>query len=377
MDKIYDHLKQQQDKMMESLKTIVECESPSKDKALSDILSNKLIEIFQQLTGGKATPIQIKDYGNHVRGEFGEGEEQILLVGHYDTVFPAGKIKELPFRVEGNKAYGPGIFDMKGGLIAGIYALKTIKELGIKLDKKVVFLFNSEEEIGSPTSRQYIEEEARKSKYVMVLECAGPNGAVKTMRKGVGMFDLQIKGKAVHSGIDYENGVSAVQELAKQIVYLHGLTDLSKGTTVNVGKIQGGTTYNVVAENASAEIDLRIATHAEAQRVIPQILSVKPFDTRTKVEMTGGLNRPPFERTEGGAGMYKLAKELAAKYLGFELGEVSTGGASDGNFTSSISPTLDGMGAFGEGAHSVTEYIVVDQLPVRSALIALLLANLK
>lgn len=240
MDRIYGYLKEQQDDIVETLKVVVGNESPSKNKAVSDVLSKKLIELFNNLTGGKAQAIKVEEYGDRVRGEFGEGDEQILLVGHYDTVFPAGTIKKLPFRIEGNKGYGPGIFDMKGGLVAGIYALKAIKELGLGFNKKVVFIFNSDEEIGSPSSRPYIEEEARKSKYVLVLECAGPNGAVKTMRKGVGIFDLKIKGKAVHLGIDFENGVSAVDELAHQILYLHSLTDLSKGTTVNVGRIEGG-----------------------------------------------------------------------------------------------------------------------------------------
>ncbi|MDR1732337.1 MAG: M20 family metallopeptidase [Synergistaceae bacterium] len=377
MDRIYDALKRQRKEMLEVLKVLVEHESPSHNKALGDVLAGKLAEFFEELTGGRTKRIPVEGYGDFIRGEFGDGEEQIFVVGHYDTVFPEGTLRERPFRVEGNKGYGPGIFDMKGGLTAGLFALKTLKDLHIPLGKKVVFLFNSDEEPGSLKSRPIIEEEAAKSKYALVLEPAGPGGSIKTMRKGVGRFTLDIGGKAVHSGADFTSGVSAVNELARQILFLSGLTDLEKGTTVNVGRVEGGTVSNVVAEWAHAEIDLRIATEEEGDRVIPQILGLKPCDPKARVEITGGLNRPPYRRTKDVEALYLMAKDLAAKYLDFDLPEISTGGASDGNFTALHVPTLDGLGAYGEGSHSASENIDIDRLPERSALIALVLANLK
>ncbi len=364
--------------ILNCLRTVVELESPSGNKRLCDALSGKLAALFSQLTGGRCSIIEDGTYGNHVRGEWGEGEEQILMLAHYDTVFAAGTLQTRPFRVEGGKAFGPGIFDMKGGLVQGLYALNALQALELNIDKRVVFLFNSEEEIGSPSSRAIIEAEARKSKYVLVLECSmAPYGAVKTMRKGVGRFELKITGRAAHSGVDFERGVSAIDEMARQTLYLHGLTDLATGTTVNVGTVHGGTVSNVVAAEATAEIDLRIGSLAEAERVIPKILGLKPQLAGAKLTITGGLNRPPFERNGDTEKMYLLAKDLADKYLGFELREASTGGGSDGNFTAKIASTLDGLGAVGDGAHTDGEYIVVDELSRRSALIGLLLASLK
>lgn len=377
LEKIYPYLAERKDEMVNCLKTIVEMESPSENKPLCDALSAKLAELFPKVTGGRCRIIENNTYGNLVRGEWGEGEEQILVLAHFDTVFAQGTLKERPFRIAGGKAYGPGIFDMKGGLVQGLYALNALQALGIKIGKQVVFLFNADEEIGSPYSREIIEAEARKSKYVLVLECSAPNGAAKTMRKGVGRFKLKVTGHAVHSGVDYEKGISAIEEMARQTIFLHSLTDMATGTTVNVGTVRGGTVSNVVAAEAEAEIDLRIGSMAEADKVVPQIMGLKPHLAGATVSVTGGLNRPPLERTADVEKMYLLAKGLTSKYLGFELGEASTGGGSDGNFTAKIAPTLDGLGAVGDGAHSAEEFIIVDELPRHSAMIGLLLACLK
>jgi glutamate carboxypeptidase len=299
------------------------------------------------------------------------------MLAHFDTVWRKGELEKMPFRIEDGKAYGPGIFDMKGGLVQGIYALHALKSLKKEIGCKVVFLFTSDEEIGSPTSRELIEEEAKKSKCVLVLEPAmSPNGALKTSRKGVGLFHLKVTGRPSHSGIDHEKGRSAIEELARQIIYLHSLTNYGTGTTVNVGVIKGGTTSNVVAAEAEAEIDLRVRTQAEAERVIPLILGIQPQTDGTTLNITGGINRPPLERTEQVAKMYEIAKNLAKEKLGFELPEAATGGASDGNFTAPLAPTIDGLGAVGDGAHAVHEHVLISEMPVRSTLVALLLETL-
>jgi glutamate carboxypeptidase len=377
MNDIRAYLQQKQDEMMGNLQGIVEQESPSRNKTLTDKLASSLADLFEKVTGGKAEIIKNEVYGNHVRGEWGSGKDQILLLAHFDTVWQEGMLEQMPFRIEEGKAYGPGIFDMKGGLLQGLYALNALKALGKKIDSRVVFLFTSDEEIGSPTSRPLIEREAKQSKCVLVLEPAmSPNAALKTSRKGVGIFHLKVKGVPAHSGIDYEKGISAIEELSQQISYLHQLTDLEVGTTVNVGVIKGGTTSNVVAAEAEADIDLRIKTQKEADRVIPIILGIKPKLQGTSLEITGGINRPPLEPTEQVAKMYNIAKEIAKEHLDFTLLEASTGGASDGNFTAPLAPTIDGLGAVGDGAHAKHEQLVISEMPTRSALVALLIEKL-
>jgi glutamate carboxypeptidase len=364
------------EEMVQLLKEIVERESPSTNKELTDALGSWLAEQFSRLTKGEVTKIENDQYGHHYRAEWGEGKEQLLLLAHFDTVWPEGTIDSKPFRIEDGKAYGPGVFDMKGGIVQGLFALHALEELGKKLNKKIVFLFTSDEEIGSPTSQELIEKEAAGSDRVFVLEPAmGVEGAIKTSRKGVGIFQLQVEGKPAHSGIDPEKGVSAIGELAHQINYLHGLTDLSLGTTVNVGTIQGGTTSNVIAAHAEAEIDLRVKAQSEFDRMIPLIQNLDPINDQTSLEVTGGINRPPLERTEDVQSMYSAARSLSSEYLNIELPEKETGGGSDGNFAAQLAPTLDGLGAVGDGAHANHEHLIVKEMPVRSALLALLLMH--
>lgn len=373
MSKILDYLHTQKQGIIRDLELLVNAESPSLDKPLLDKCVDLLAGLFTRLIDGKARILPESERGNHLLVEWGEGEEQILIIGHYDTVWPAG---QRPFRIEGDKAYGPGIYDMKGGLIQGIWALKALQELK-KVNKRVVFLCNSDEEIGSPTSRPIIEEEARRSKLVLVLEPSiAPLGALKTWRKGIGIFNLEITGRAAHAGSDPEKGISAVEELARQIIKLHAMNDFAKGTTVNVGLMEGGTRSNVVAARARAEIDLRVSTQAEADRVVPAILGLTPIIQGTTLKITGGMNRPPMERSEKTEILFKKAQNIA-ETIGLKLYEGGTGGGSDGNFTAALGvPTLDGLGAVGDGSHAAHEHVILSTLPVRSALIALLIERL-
>lgn len=376
MEDLIAFLKEKEMEMLGVLKQLVEMESPSRDKALVDSLGRKIAELLTAYTGGQASFIGNEEYGDHVRFEWGEGEEQILLLTHMDTVWPKGTLETMPFRVEGDKAYGPGTFDMKGGIVQGMFALHALSKLKVHLSKKVVLLVTSDEEIGSGTSRIHIEEEAKKSKCVFVLESSAPQGGLKTSRKGVGLFHVKVKGVAAHAGIEPEKGVSAIGELGRQIGYLHQLTDFTKGSTVNVGVIKGGSSSNVVAAVAEAEVDLRVITQSEADRLVPVILNLKPFTEGASIEVTGGINRPPFERTEQVQDMYLLAKKLAETHLQIDLPEMLSGGGSDGNFAAPFAPTLDGMGPVGDGAHAFHEHLIVSQMPVRSALLALLIKEL-
>lgn len=362
--------------MHQLLQEIVEIESPSYDKELVDKLSEWIARTFEQLTGGKTKTIPNSEYGNHVIGEFGNGNRQLLVLAHFDTVWPKGTLETIPFSIKDGIARGPGIFDMKGGLIQGLFALHALKELGTQLNKKVVCIFDADEEIGNPTSRELIENEAKKSDAVFVLEPAmSPEGSLKTARKGVGIFDIEVTGVPAHSGIDPEKGVSAIEELANQTIYLHSLTNFEKGTTLNVGKVEGGTSSNVIAEKAYAKLDLRVKTKDEFDRIIPLIKQIKTKIKGTEVQIEGGVNRLPLERTAEVEKMFNTAKKLAKEYIGFNLTEKETGGGSDGNLTSPFAPTLDGLGAVGDGAHANHEYLVLEEMPKRSALFAMLLEH--
>ncbi|MCG5105378.1 M20 family metallopeptidase [Oceanobacillus alkalisoli] len=376
MQNIYQHLEAQKEEMYAYLEEIVNKESPSHDKELVDELGSWLAKTYEKLTGGTTTIIPDDVYGNHIRGEWGSGESQILILGHFDTIWPKGTINKRPFKVENGKAVGPGVFDMKGGIIQGLFALKALKELNIPLNKKIVFLFDSDEEIGNPSSRELIEKEAAKSDYVFVLEPGmTEKGSLKTSRKGVGIFNVEATGLPAHAGIDPEKGVSAIHELALQILDIEGLNDFKTGTTFNVGKISGGTGSNVIPEKASAEIDLRAKTQVEFERAIETMLNLKPKLPGSNIKVTGGANRGPLERTEEVISLFKTARHLAKKYILMDLTEKETGGGSDGNLTAPLAPTLDGLGAVGDGAHAHHEYLILSEMPKRSALLAMLLAT--
>lgn len=359
--------------MVAMLGEIVEMESPSDDKEHVDRLIERLAVLAKE-RGGCPQVIELAERGNHLRVEWGSGEEQLLMLCHIDTVWDVGETKKRPFRVEGDKAFGPGAFDMKCGSVMTMFAMEHLTNLGWPLGKRVVAIFNSDEETGSASSRELIEQEALKSSAVLVLEPAiAPKGSLKTARKGVGRFDMKVEGVAAHSGSAPQNGASAVLELARQVVWLHGLTDYDKGTTVNVGVVKGGTRANVVAAEAQAHIDLRAVTVAEAERIVPMILGAKAQTPGTRVTVTGGLNRPPMERTEAIVSMYRTAERIAEE-LGIEISEGMTGGGSDGNFTAALGvPTIDGLGAVGDGAHAAHEFLYISKMAERTALLIRLL----
>jgi glutamate carboxypeptidase len=365
------------DGILEDLKTFVELESPSDDKAMTDRFGDFLADTVRGRLRARVEVLEQPRFGNHIRMELGpqNGERPILLLGHFDTVWPVGTLAGMPFRTEGPFAYGPGTLDMKGGLVLGIHALEALQEADL-LRMPVVFLFTSDEERGSLSSRPLIEAEASASQAVLVLEPAA-GGALKTARKGIGIFRVGVEGLAAHAGSNPELGVSAIEEMARLILDLHGLNDPTTGTTVNVGVVNGGTRPNVTAAAASAEVDLRVTNLAEAQRLEETILGLRPHNPKARVSVTGGINRPPMERTPGVAALFEMARGVARR-LGFELGEASVGGASDANFVTPLGvPVIDGLGAVGDGAHATHEHVEVASLPIRASLIAGLIRELQ
>jgi glutamate carboxypeptidase len=353
---------------LQLLGQMVSMESPSFDKALTDRFVEFLAGKFREL-GGDVDLIPGGKFGNHLRARFqGRSAERILLLGHTDTVWAAGELAKRPFKIDGGRARGPGVFDMKAGILLMWMALDCLKGAG-GLEKSVTVLLNSDEEVGSNSSRSLIESEAGACTAVLVLEPSLPGGAVKTARKGVGRFTLKAIGRAAHAGIDPEKGVNAIEEISRQILKVQKMTDLERGTTVTVGVVQGGTRSNVIPAEAAAEIDVRIASSEEAQRVSRMIKSLEPELPGARLEIRGSINRPPMERTSETARLFELARGVGAK-IGIDLKEGATGGASDGNFTAALDiPTLDGLGAVGDGAHALDEWVDVESLPRRAALL--------
>ena len=361
---------------MADLRAFVEVESPTVDKAACDRAGRHLAERFTEYARAEIRWHPQPQWGDHFEARVGSGPRRILLLGHFDTVWPVGTITRLPCRVDGDRFTGPGSFDMKYGDMQAVWGLRLALEAGALRDKTCVFFGNSEEEVGSPTSRPIIERLARESECVFVLEpSVGAEGAIKLWRKGVGIYHLEVDGVASHAGADPEKGRSAVLEVARQVIDLHKLNDAAKGTTVNVGVIRGGTRSNVVAAHAEAEIDLRVRTADEARRVDAQILARPTFVAGTTVRARGGLNRPPMEETPASRRLYEVAKRLAADE-GFALPAGGTGGGSDGNFTAAVGvPTLDGLGAVGDGGHADHEHVQISTIAPRLAWFTRLLAE--
>ncbi len=304
------------------------------------------------------------------------GIAPIVLLGHHDTVHPLGSLAHNPVRVEAGRCYGPGGYDMKAGLLMAAAALTAIQAGGHALPRPVILISTSDEEIGSTDSRTRIESLARDAAAVLVLEPCAADGALKTARKGVGMFRLTAQGRAAHAGVDHAAGVSAIGELAHQILALHALTDYARGVTVNVGLLHGGTADNTVAAEAVAHVDVRLPTHADVATVIPHIQGLQPVLPGARLRVEGGLNRPPMERGPGTARLFALAQQIGAE-LGCTVQETATGGGSDGNFTAALgTPTLDGLGAHGGGAHTDGEYVTIAELAPRTALLAGLLLRI-
>jgi glutamate carboxypeptidase len=320
-------------------------------------------------------------FGRHLVCEFQlpgrKKSGQILALGHADTVWPPGTLRAMPFREAKGRLWGPGVLDMKAGIAFFIFAARALREMEIPVASKVLLQLNSDEEVGSGSSRPLTEKNAAASKAVLVLEPGtGLEGKLKTARKGVGDFAIVVRGKAAHAGVDPAAGASAILELARQIDYVAGFANLPRGITVNPGVIAGGTRSNVVAAEARAEVDIRILKLRDGARLEKKFRSLTPFDKRCTVEVTGGLNRPPMERSAGIVELFRTAQKLARE-LGVEVEESLTGGGSDGNFTAALGiATLDGLGAVGEGAHAANESVLVDRMADRTALIARLLAAL-
>jgi glutamate carboxypeptidase len=357
-----------------TLRNLVLIESPSEDKAAVDA-AMAFAEALAREMGGRCKRHKQKEFGDLLELRFGPARSRrkpVLLLGHLDTVWPLGTLTKMPWREEDGRFYGPGVYDMKGGVVMALAAISALAEL--KLGRPVTLLLNSEEEIGSPVSRPVTEKLALESAAVFVLEPA-QGLAYKTARKGVGQYNLHVTGVGAHSGVDFEKGHSAVLELAKLVQTVSGFTDLSRKLTVNCGVIAGGTRSNVVAEEASAEVDVRIARATDARYVERLFQSLEVSDPHCALVITGGINRPPMERKSGTIALFRTAKWLAAE-LGFLLDEAATGGGSDGNFTAALGvPTLDGMGAVGAGAHAAHEHLIVEHLVPRTALLAAMIAS--
>ena len=366
-------LERQREGMLETLRNLVELESPSQDKAAVDRLGGFVAGEFARL-GGQIIFHPDSRAGNQLQVEFPAkigGGPPILLLGHLDTVWEVGTLRAMPFAVRDGRAWGPGVFDMKSGITQMIFALAALREVHGSLRRRITVLLNSDEEVSSESSRRLIEGLARRSAAVLVGEPAqGLDGAVKTSRKGVGEYVVRVTGKPAHAGLDYEMGASAIAELARQIARMEKFTDLKRGITVNVGVIRGGTRTNVIAGEAVAEVDVRIGRPSEARVLERQFRSLKPFDRRCRIEVSGGIQRPPMPRSPAVARLYGLAKGVA-RSLGLDLKEAAVGGGSDGNFTAALGiPTLDGLGGVGEGAHAKHESVLVAELPRRAALLA-------
>jgi glutamate carboxypeptidase len=360
----------------ETTRALVELESPTSDKTAVDRCGSELARRLHGL-GARVTTLPRESAGDHVMAEFGCGASQILLLGHFDTVWPIGQLSEMPFRERDGYLHGPGVFDMKAGIVIAMLATRALVELGRPLARRIVMLWTSDEETGSRTSRSAIEEEAARSEAVLVLEPSLPGGALKTSRKGCGEFSVVIKGRAAHAGVDPERGASAVAELARQILALDALQDQARGVTVNVGLVRGGSRPNVVAEEARAVVDVRAPTRESALQLERAIRQLTPRDPRTRLEIHGGIDRPPLERTLAVAHLYGQAKAIAAE-LGRDLAEGPTGGGSDGNFTAALGvPTLDGLGAVGDGAHARHEHVELAATAWRAALVAGLVERLE
>ena len=361
--------------ILERLEQLVRQESPTEDRDAVNAAASLVADWAKAECGGRVRRHRQREFGDVLELNFGSARDTrkpILLLGHLDTVWPEGTLAGMPWRAADGRLFGPGVLDMKAGVVMALAALRTLRDL--KLSRPTTLLLNSEEEVGSPVSRAITERVAQSCSAVFVLEPA-QGLAYKTARKGVGHFDLQISGVGAHSGVDFERGHSAVRELAYQIEVASGFTDLARGLTVNAGVIAGGTRSNVVAARARAEFDVRIATAADAARIERRFRQLRPRDPACTLTLTGGINRPPMERKAGTIALFKQARGLAQE-LGFALEEASTGGGSDGNFTAALGvPTLDGMGAVGEGAHAAHESIVADHLVPRTALLAAMLVT--
>jgi glutamate carboxypeptidase len=371
-------LKPRLPQMVATLRTFVEAESPSLEKAAANKCCGIVAEEWRK-RGVRVERLAQKERGDHLRITYWPNKPrpagQLLVLGHYDTVYSSGTLRQMPFRVSAGKAYGPGIFDMKSGIVQALYALQALQETKTALRKRLVFLWTSDEEIGSESSRKLFESEARRSDAVFVLEPSfGPRGLLKTARKGVGQAELIVHGRASHAGLAPEEGINAIHELAQQLTRIEKWNDHRRGVTINAGIIEGGTRTNVIPERARAVLDLRALRVSDMRGLEDRLRDLRPFQRGAKLDVTGGFDRPPLE-SRMSASLFARA-QLLAKQMNLPLDECTVGGGSDGNFTAALGiPTLDGLGAVGDGAHSAHEHILINTMPARAALLASLLAT--
>ncbi len=375
-NEILEYFQSRQDSILTSIREIVEIESPSfnaeKSTEVVRLIEKELLKIPLQFSVEK---IAAEGYGEHlIVKTFASVEKPILLLGHTDTVHPIGTKLQNPTRIEGDKFYGCGIFDMKANIVLMLEVLRFFAETNLKPKRPITILLSCDEEVGSATGRAIVEREARNCEFCLVCEPSA-NGKVKTGRKGTGMFTLKAHGIPAHAGLEPEKGASAILEISKQIPKIHELNFPEKGTTANVCQISGGTASNVIPEHAECSVDVRFSLMSEAANLENSIKNLKSTDEKVALEILGAINRPPMERTDKVVNLYEKAKKLAAGF-DYELGETQVGGASDGNFVGALNvAVLDGLGVAGNGAHTLNEYILIEDLPKRATLMALMLIN--
>lgn len=366
-------LQSRQPEIISAIRDLVLIESPSSNKRAVDVCGKHVADLFER-AGAKVTRHRAEKYGDHVQADFDGGSgSRIMLLGHFDTVWDVGTLKTMPFREERGRLWGPGVLDMKTGIVQMLYAVAALKD-NVGLPRPVTVLLVTDEEVGSESSRAITERIAKECAAVFVLEPSfGLHGALKTGRKGVGDYTVNVTGKAAHAGLDFEKGASAILELSRQLLKVERFTNVKQGITVNPGVIRGGTRNNVIAADASADVDIRITKMAQAAVLEKKFRALKAIDRRCKLAIEGGLNRPPLERTDAVVKLFTLARKLGRE-LNLNLKEAFVGGGSDGNFTAALGiPTLDGLGAPGEGAHAVNESVLIDQIVPRAALLARLI----
>ncbi len=364
-----DFCERERDWLLETTTALTRHESPTPDKSAVDVCGRELGRRLEAV-GATVETIAQPETGDHLRAVIGSGSPTVMILGHFDTVWPVGSVERMRMREEDGRLYGPGVFDMKAGIAIAMLAARALQSTGRLGARRLVMVFTADEERGSGSSRELVEAEALRSDAVFVLEPSLPGGALKTGRKGCGEFELRVTGIPAHAGVDPTKGASAIDELAAQVAALGALRDPDTGVSVNVGLIEGGERPNVVAEHARAVIDVRAVRRDDARRAEDAIRALRPTLDGTTLDVVGGFSRPPLERTPGVARLYDRARELAGE-LGRSLGEGSTGGGSDGNFTAALGvPTLDGLGAVGDGAHALHEHVEIEHLTWRAALLA-------
>ncbi|CAI6291148.1 hypothetical protein NRS6120_14355 [Bacillus subtilis] len=373
---VYEYISDHKADIIKMLKNLVSLESSSTDSDSLIKISKHMQDLIDSFLNEEAAII---GEPNHpiVHSVIGTGERNIMFLGHLDTVWPIGTLKSFPIEIIGDLIKGPGTFDMKAGIVQSLWSLKTLQHFSWPKDIKVHLLLTTDEETGSQYSRSVIEDIAKKCEFVFVFEPSEEHlGALKTARKGVGIYKILIKGKAAHAGVNFRKGHSAAVEAAHQILYLSKLTDFKKGITVNVGQIKAGTSANTVPEEACLSVDVRFETMAEGKKIDHKIKDINSINPNCKIKVSGGINRPPMELNERSKPLLEAVIQ-AGNDLGIKIEHVSTGGASDGNFTSGLGvPTLDGLGAVGEGAHANNERIFVSKMIERTSIVALALYNL-